>query len=546
MYFGSSSRGINAEECLTWRDVNKDRDPQCQPIGGQSVWGLHPSQLSTLYSSSDELPPLSFLTASIDSTSLFYERTPGGNDALSSTVALLAAAQTLNSLENVSLPVGYGLFQGDEWGYMGSLRFVRDINDFECQYSVLNNTKCLNPIYPSTRFQGIKNVSHVFAFDQVGLQGDDLFWLNDSTPLPPSPLTPFVHFHPTNQEHHLLTRYPPSSPFLDKAYHTRWDTILYDNETIAGFDIEDIDEFSDLPWRVHPSAVTEAAQEMVNKILELYQIPLSSPSTDVNESFVATLLLCLDGQLSSSSSFSDIFIEEGEWCRGIKQEEIELISHTFGISEDGIRMDNDLGNRYTSIITASTGGLPIYQSSSSSSLKSNVPTSHPFNENSDRVFAIPSRFEAYLRNLLLSSSLPTSSNFPSCKENITCLSHSDCESSDYYCSSASSCCLVSSFYHTALDLRIHPEQTPNYFQVNSDDPSDILPSNPTSPLATLLLNSCPTFTEPFWASDLSLKVFSTEAGNGPIIAFLLGLVVLIGGGGILIKIRSEMEVKKIV
>jgi hypothetical protein len=86
---------------LQWRDLEGQRSPQCLPVGGQSSWGIIPSTASSSTatvntaivsataataaadrsnsgtsggSSSDSQKPLVLVTAAMDSTSMFHDR----------------------------------------------------------------------------------------------------------------------------------------------------------------------------------------------------------------------------------------------------------------------------------------------------------------------------------------------------------------------------------------------------------------------------------------------------------------------------------------
>ena len=69
-YFGKE--GISSIDCLRWRDRDGTLDPQCLPVGGQSVWGV----LGGPSSSADK--PVVMATAGMDSTGLFHDAAYGG------------------------------------------------------------------------------------------------------------------------------------------------------------------------------------------------------------------------------------------------------------------------------------------------------------------------------------------------------------------------------------------------------------------------------------------------------------------------------------
>ncbi|CAN0358909.1 unnamed protein product, partial [Hapterophycus canaliculatus] len=78
-------------ECLGWTDIRGDRAPQCKPLGGQSSWasvgGAGLGDRETV-----------FAVAGMDSTSMFHDRAPGANSAVSGLVALLSVAESIGAV----------------------------------------------------------------------------------------------------------------------------------------------------------------------------------------------------------------------------------------------------------------------------------------------------------------------------------------------------------------------------------------------------------------------------------------------------------------
>jgi nicastrin len=114
--------------------------------------------------------PVVVLSAALDASALFYEQAMGGEAAVSGMVALLAAVRNisfshpllppldpplplLDSRFTPCLPqadalaragvdgthvaldkqIVYTLFDGEQWGYIGSRRWLHDIQGFKCQ-----------------------------------------------------------------------------------------------------------------------------------------------------------------------------------------------------------------------------------------------------------------------------------------------------------------------------------------------------------------------------------------------------------------------------
>jgi nicastrin len=91
-YFGpQDSSSSNSETCLAWTNIYGDRYPQCDPIGGQSVWAstINPTTLA------ENQSPIVLVTSAFDANGIFHYQASGANAGASSIVALLAAAEAL-------------------------------------------------------------------------------------------------------------------------------------------------------------------------------------------------------------------------------------------------------------------------------------------------------------------------------------------------------------------------------------------------------------------------------------------------------------------
>jgi hypothetical protein len=169
MYMGGE--GITSRECLLWRDIDGKKDPQCLPIGGQSIWGA--------FGNLNKQPKV-VLTVAFDTTAEFHDLAFGSNEAMGSLAVVLIVAEALSRVTDASSGTKQPLIflaNADEWGYAGSRRFVRDITSFVCGLSVPANQTatglpmCLDPLYPTTLFQNIdfSDIDAVIAVDQIGL-----------------------------------------------------------------------------------------------------------------------------------------------------------------------------------------------------------------------------------------------------------------------------------------------------------------------------------------------------------------------------------------
>ncbi|KAM7268197.1 hypothetical protein ACFE04_010363 [Oxalis oulophora] len=110
----------DSESCLN--------ELSCLPLGGYSVWSsLPPINLS----SSDQSKPHILTVASMDSASFFRDKNLGADSPISGLIALLAAVDALshvNDLDNLSKQLVFLVFTGEAWGYLGSRRFLHELD----------------------------------------------------------------------------------------------------------------------------------------------------------------------------------------------------------------------------------------------------------------------------------------------------------------------------------------------------------------------------------------------------------------------------------
>ena len=168
LYMGAG--GLTSRDCLGWKDIDGRKNPQCLPIGGQSVWGT----LGNL----DKRPKV-LLTVAFDATAEFRDLASGSNEAMASLAVALIVSEAFSRLSASILtadkqPMIF-LANADEWGYAGSRRFVRDLTSFSCSFPVPANQTmaglpmCLDPIYPTTLFESIEfsDIDVIIAIDQI-------------------------------------------------------------------------------------------------------------------------------------------------------------------------------------------------------------------------------------------------------------------------------------------------------------------------------------------------------------------------------------------
>ena len=149
------------------------RDNQCLPLGGHSVWGtigtLDTSKVCDCVAvwlcgcvcvrslSSTRTwhgvwwsQKMVMLASNLDSNAMFHELAVGASGTASDIVAVLAAVQALAHVGVSSLKhqIGFGLFQAEAWGRLGSRRFVAEVESFTCSVSWLVLVLVLVLVFP--------------------------------------------------------------------------------------------------------------------------------------------------------------------------------------------------------------------------------------------------------------------------------------------------------------------------------------------------------------------------------------------------------------
>ncbi|XP_026402891.1 nicastrin-like [Papaver somniferum] len=110
----------DSESCL--------KQQSCLPLGGYSVM----SSLPPIDVSSTQKPKSIVLAmASMDSASFFRDKSPGADSPLSGMISLVAAVDALShlgDLDELNKQLVFLFFTGEAWGYLGSRRFLAELD----------------------------------------------------------------------------------------------------------------------------------------------------------------------------------------------------------------------------------------------------------------------------------------------------------------------------------------------------------------------------------------------------------------------------------
>lgn len=132
---------INAHVCL--------RRGICDPVGGESVWaGLSPAI--------DPNATSVIAMAQMDSNAMFHDLATGGSQA-ASTAALMGAMEAMmrSGLPPPQRQILFAFWTGESWGYLGSSKFVQDIQAFQCEIPGDDGTYCAHPYINTYAFRNV-------------------------------------------------------------------------------------------------------------------------------------------------------------------------------------------------------------------------------------------------------------------------------------------------------------------------------------------------------------------------------------------------------
>ncbi|KAL3795019.1 hypothetical protein HJC23_006340 [Cyclotella cryptica] len=546
-----------SKTCLEWKDVDGSWNPRCLPLGGNSVWSVAGSPLPLGYNAGDGRPVV-WIAAGMDSTSMFHDMVPGANTAASNILAVLLAAQVIGGVKDEVLDqlygrIGFALFQGEAYGYLGSRRFLKDVmGGFECQKgnegvaSVYKRKEeetttraCLHPLRADLTFQNLGTVRGMIAVDQVGnLGGGKNFYVqggestggfggflgqvmvelstenysvqasaasqnaqdDGSYPLPPTPLASLVKVSDSAYGGVVLTGYDDAF-VANSYYHSHLDST-------SKFQSIDSDAIATAATILARTAVAAAYQT------EAGDVDAETAATYAKE-------LIPDAVSSSSEGFQKLYsclFQDGN-C------ETFLSYATVEEKNDAARTGVDLGigqplksppNYYVSIYDLDNGQAAVRASGKlyGSLDDEDGDDVKSYGDDENDVFILrPSLLETSIFGIFndyLGRGAFSNDEENSSAELVKCQSTTDC-SSVSYCSTATSSlalptcaggqciCGSRSHYHPALDEAIIPTKNkyPNYFEIQEGDAG----------VSAL-------YTEPFWDSGVGVRIYN-DAGKTP-------------------------------
>ena len=193
MAFYMGPESMTSQSCLDAQS--------CLPLGGQSVGGSLGALVAAPPPTEPRTPalaqrPIVMAVCPLDSSAMFHDLAYGADAAASSIVALLAAADALSRTDvaTQTYQVMFALFQGEQWGRIGSRRWLTEVETFACTANVSaadspnGRPYCAQPLRSDVAFASLalRDFAFVMAVDQVGRPGLDRLYVHefDARPVP--------------------------------------------------------------------------------------------------------------------------------------------------------------------------------------------------------------------------------------------------------------------------------------------------------------------------------------------------------------------------
>lgn len=276
----------DSESCL--------KEETCLPLGGYSVWSALPP---INVSSSIRSKPIILTMASMDAASFFRGKSLGADSPISGLISLLAAVDALSRVDGLSdlaKQLVFVVFTGEAWGYLGSRRFLLELDQHSDAISGINHTLIETVLEIGSVGKGFDEGVKTFFAHTAGVSSGTSETLNALEHAQESLRTESIKISTANVSNPGI---PPSSlmAFLKKDSHTSG-IVLEDFDTVFNnkFYHSHLDDLAN----INSSAIVAAASLVARTlyILASDKKELSSSalsSVTVNSSLVEELLGCL-------------------------------------------------------------------------------------------------------------------------------------------------------------------------------------------------------------------------------------------------------------
>lgn len=552
MYMGPEE--MDSSKCLSWTDTDGTWNPKCLPLGGNSVWAAAgtPSERNGNTDGSDNSnnkKPLIMVATNMDSTSMFHDDARGANTAASNILTVLMAAKLfgeattdaqLDSLENKVL---FALFQGENYGYLGSRSFLRDVAypGFQCDDGCTvpqqaknmddanSKMSCLSPLRYDLDFSHLGQIKNMIAVDQVGItEGKSTLYVHDSSKtyysdgLMSSLLVGLSSDDFTIQESQSNAIPPtPLSSLVKLSGGTVGGVVL------AGYD-ENFEE--DVYYLSHIDSTDRISlnlQSIANAATVVAKTALMAASGCTEVCDAADAVTALDPDDETLTNLANCLFVNGN-CDLIKNYARTERLNNRGRTGIDVGDGEGLGtppNYYVSVYDHRSG--QPYAVIDGVMYGAYTGEKEYGGDKNDQFLIRTSQLESAVYGLLNDYLGRGSLDSNGSSELKKCDTSSDCSSVDYcsnsnsdiaVCSGGNVCVCSRSHFHSAIDEAFvaSPNNRTGVFKVSGDDEG-------VSPM----------YTEPFWSSDIGVHVYRDSAKSsawtlilGPIAAIVCVLLVL--------------------
>ena len=498
----------------------------CLPLGGQSVWGSMgpldaappPPQPVAAGQQTQQQPtpgpqrPIVMAVCPLDSSAMFHGLAFGADSAASSIVATLAAADALSRTNVSALPrqVMFALFQAEQWGRIGSRRWLAEVERFACQANVSavdspnGRPYCAQPLRSDVAFASLnlRDFAFVLAVDQVGRRGLDTLYVHEFDARQTPTNATFYTLEATLAGSGLdpgfsvkqagTTAAPPPTSLL--SWQDRDTPLAIDGAVLSEYDTAFQSRYYHSEFdnaAIVDAGSVAAAATVIARGLYALATALGDP---------AAAAAAVPGDLRANTSLVSELLD----CITV-QAQCPLFAALLGVDAPGL----------AGLVPA--GPLSLYTG----------VYNQPYTLAGGGYVLQSSPIEAIARNLLaFSSSLPS-------QRNGSCGSSGDCASrtgSKAYECILGTCIIANAFYHDALSPALAVPSgdgsTAAQFAVNSD----------------LVTGEDVLWTEPYWSSNIGATVFLKDSGGveaGVLSAGVFTTVAAVAGAWFLVRFLDE-------
>ncbi|KAK8789837.1 hypothetical protein WA158_006617 [Blastocystis sp. Blastoise] len=472
MYMGPET--MNSVQCI--------QKNACTPIGGQSVIGSR-GDLST----SDEIY---IYAVAQDTIGDIYTYTKGGAEVGANIAILLAIIEQLQTYEiPANRTVLFALFQGEQWGGIGSIKYFTDIYNYKCNNEIpkernnLGKNICISPLklyILYTDFSKIdpQRVTYVMVFDQLYPTYIGSLFLHHESDASPVITERILNVAKKLQSYVNLynsTILPPSSGSYIYKY-----TDIKNVYTVTGFDKTYYNKNTNSEWDI----LSEYTYRMISHICDYL---LSFIAVDAYNQSSTNSYVC---NTTSLTHFLNCFSNTGN-C--------SFISTYMNIPITTLNsiFDGDVTPKYPGVY--SIGRQPY------ATIDGEFSVNYPQNTSSDvSITFSPSVLELFYYYFMTYHLANSTVIRQDCSVDGVCPVGSDCIRGECFESTVS--------FHDAIDIGFIPDPYPGQFSINTSI-------------------STPLYTEPYWGGfygdEPSLIIYQALNPYVEWVMFIISIVICI-------------------